>query len=160
MFNSASVLWYFKIFTEIIGFRKQKPYMKKMSFNITSSTTQLLKLTTTLAKYEFSNNVGMMLTFLFIEYSRVVTSPLSTKNGASKEFFRKCNQIHKKLGICWHIKKILKMKLFCAVLTFLFNITYIVIKIFTSLAATVINYITRLDQHNLANFKHIFSLIG
>lgn len=97
-----------------------------------------------------------MLTFLFIEYSRVVTNPLSTKNGASKEFFRECNQIHKKLGICWHNKKILKMKLFCAVLTFLFNITYIVLKI----AATVINYITRLDQHNLANFKHIFSLIG
>ena len=48
------------------------------------------------------------------------------------------------------------MKLSCAVLTFLFNITYIVLKI----AATVINYITRLDQHNLANFKHIFSLIG
>ena len=42
----------------------------------------------------------MMLTFLFIEYSRVVTNPLSTKNGASKDFYRECNQIHNKLGIC------------------------------------------------------------
>ena len=56
-----------------------------------------LKLTTTLPKYQFSNNVRMMLTFLLIEYSRCAANPLSTKKGASKDFFHECDQIHKKL---------------------------------------------------------------